>query len=68
MENAPWFFWSLNIASCMVKGQVDDIEESAILEGYRCKDRRCNGFLLHDSGTSSVTEKVSIFLMSLGLL
>lgn len=52
----------------MVKGQVDDIEESAILEGYRCKDRRCNGFLLHDSGTSSVTEKVSIFLMSLGLL
>lgn len=27
----------------------DDIQESAILEGYRCKDDRCNGFLLRDS-------------------
>ncbi|KAJ6997806.1 histone-lysine N-methyltransferase ASHR1 isoform X1 [Populus alba x Populus x berolinensis] len=30
-------------------GQHDDIQESAILEGYRCKDDRCNGFLLRDS-------------------
>lgn len=30
-------------------GQYDDIQESAILEGYRCKDDRCDGFLLRDS-------------------
>ncbi|XP_059590963.1 histone-lysine N-methyltransferase ASHR1 isoform X6 [Vitis vinifera] len=31
------------------EGQYDDIQESAILEGYRCKDDRCDGFLLRDS-------------------
>ncbi|XP_021656278.2 histone-lysine N-methyltransferase ASHR1 isoform X5 [Hevea brasiliensis] len=31
------------------EGQQDDIRESAILEGYRCKYDRCNGFLLRDS-------------------
>ncbi|XP_048226875.1 histone-lysine N-methyltransferase ASHR1 isoform X2 [Ricinus communis] len=31
------------------EGLLDDIQESAILEGYRCKDNRCNGFLLRDS-------------------
>ncbi|KAK6132378.1 hypothetical protein DH2020_033869 [Rehmannia glutinosa] len=35
--------------SLMFKGQSDDIRESAILEGYRCKDNECNGFLLRDS-------------------
>ncbi|CAK7347035.1 unnamed protein product [Dovyalis caffra] len=34
----------------LLKGQYVDIQESAILEGYRCKDDRCNGFLLLDSG------------------
>ncbi|XP_057987023.1 histone-lysine N-methyltransferase ASHR1 isoform X7 [Hevea brasiliensis] len=33
---------------CCIKVQ-DDIRESAILEGYRCKYDRCNGFLLRDS-------------------
>ncbi|XP_059453924.1 histone-lysine N-methyltransferase ASHR1 isoform X1 [Corylus avellana] len=27
----------------------DDIQESAIVEGYQCKDDRCNGFLLRSS-------------------
>ena len=36
----------------MSKGNSDDIQESAILEGYRCKDGGCNGFLLRDSGIS----------------
>ncbi|KAK7857683.1 histone-lysine n-methyltransferase ashr1 [Quercus suber] len=31
------------------EGQSDDILESAVLEGYRCKDEGCNGFLLRSS-------------------
>ncbi|CAM8938542.1 unnamed protein product [Rhodiola kirilowii] len=31
------------------EGQYDDILESAILEGYRCKGVGCNGFMLRDS-------------------
>ncbi|XP_022768229.1 histone-lysine N-methyltransferase ASHR1 isoform X3 [Durio zibethinus] len=31
------------------EGQYDDIQESAILEGYRCRDNRCSGFLLRES-------------------
>lgn len=34
----------------MLKGQCDDIQESAILEGYRCKDAECSGILIRDSG------------------
>ncbi|GER49219.1 N-lysine methyltransferase SMYD2 [Striga asiatica] len=30
------------------EGQPDDIRESAILEGYRCKADKCSGFLLRD--------------------
>ena len=33
-----------------MKGQSDDIQESAVLEGYSCKDEGCNGFLLRSSG------------------
>lgn len=42
----------LNLSSPMVQGQYDDIKESSILEGYRCRDDGCNGFLLRDSGTT----------------
>uniref|UniRef100_A0A2N9F3I1 MYND-type domain-containing protein n=1 Tax=Fagus sylvatica TaxID=28930 RepID=A0A2N9F3I1_FAGSY len=34
---------------CIKVGQSDDIEESAILEGYRCKGEGCNSFLLRSS-------------------
>lgn len=40
----------VNWASSPLKGQSDDIQESAVLEGYRCKDEGCNGFLLRSSG------------------
>ncbi|KAK7817860.1 histone-lysine n-methyltransferase ashr1 [Quercus suber] len=29
--------------------ESDDIQESVVLEGYRCKDEGCNGFLLRSS-------------------
>jgi SET and MYND domain-containing protein len=34
----------------ILKGQYEDMQESAVLEGYRCKDNKCDGFLLRDSG------------------
>lgn len=34
---------------CNKLGQYDDIQESAILEGYRCRDNGCSGFLLRES-------------------
>lgn len=40
----------VNLANFVLKGQSDDIQESAILEGYQCKDYQCNGFLLRSSG------------------
>ncbi|CAI9764046.1 unnamed protein product [Fraxinus pennsylvanica] len=42
------YFFSCTCSRCIKMGQFDDIEESAVLEGYRCKDRKCNGFLLRD--------------------
>ncbi|XP_019055184.1 PREDICTED: histone-lysine N-methyltransferase ASHR1 isoform X2 [Nelumbo nucifera] len=32
-----------------IKGLKEDIQENAILEGYRCKNDMCKGFLLRDS-------------------
>ncbi|KAK9945746.1 hypothetical protein M0R45_011245 [Rubus argutus] len=34
---------------CIKAGQNEDMQESAVLEGYRCKDNKCDGFLLRDS-------------------
>ncbi|KAL7176463.1 hypothetical protein ACSBR2_029906 [Camellia fascicularis] len=44
------YFFSCACLRCIKVGQPDDIQESAILEGYRCKDNGCDGFLLRDSG------------------
>ncbi|CAL5417352.1 unnamed protein product [Camellia sinensis] len=44
------YFFSCACLHCIKVGQPDDIQESAILEGYRCKDNGCDGFLLRDSG------------------
>ncbi|XP_057502364.1 LOW QUALITY PROTEIN: histone-lysine N-methyltransferase ASHR1 [Actinidia eriantha] len=44
------YFFSCACPRCIKEGNSDDIQESAILEGYRCKDGGCNGFLLRDSG------------------
>uniref|UniRef100_A0A2C9U173 SET domain-containing protein n=1 Tax=Manihot esculenta TaxID=3983 RepID=A0A2C9U173_MANES len=43
------YFFTCACPRCIKMGQQDDIRESAILEGYRCKDNICNGFLLRDS-------------------
>ncbi|KAL3641315.1 Histone-lysine N-methyltransferase ashr1 [Castilleja foliolosa] len=43
------YFFTCTCARCINLGQRDDIKESAILEGYRCKDSKCNGFLIRYS-------------------
>lgn len=43
-------FLLVNKFHSLLKGQHDDVQESAILEGYRCKNIGCDGFLLRDSG------------------
>ncbi|KAI3464464.1 hypothetical protein Pfo_021127 [Paulownia fortunei] len=43
------YFFSCTCSRCIKLGQSADIRESAILEGYRCKDSKCNGYLLRDS-------------------
>lgn len=57
------FHISLNSASYVMKGQIDDIQESAVLEGYSCKDSQCKGFLLRDCGISSVIGSMKPFLV-----
>ncbi|PQP99888.1 histone-lysine N-methyltransferase ASHR1 isoform X1 [Prunus yedoensis var. nudiflora] len=44
-----YFFFFISFKECDV-GKYDDIQESAVLEGYRCKDNGCIGFLLHGNG------------------
>ncbi|KAG9136481.1 hypothetical protein Leryth_018966 [Lithospermum erythrorhizon] len=44
------YFFSCACPRCSKLGQADDIQESAVLEGYRCKDNKCDGFLLRDHG------------------
>jgi hypothetical protein len=34
----------------VLKGQYEDVQENAILEGYRCKNETCDGFLLRTTG------------------
>ncbi|MBA0555812.1 hypothetical protein Golob_025967 [Gossypium lobatum] len=43
------YLFTCTCVRCNKLGQYDDIQESAILEGYRCRDNRCSGFLLRDS-------------------
>ncbi|XP_060214207.1 histone-lysine N-methyltransferase ASHR1 isoform X2 [Lycium barbarum] len=49
------YLFSCTCIRCVKLGQNDDIQESAVLEGYRCKDKRCSGFLLRDSGNKGFT-------------
>ncbi|XP_027094861.1 histone-lysine N-methyltransferase ASHR1 isoform X1 [Coffea arabica] len=42
------YFFTCTCPRCIKAGQYDDIKESAILEGYCCKDNSCSGFLLRD--------------------
>ncbi|KAL5846653.1 hypothetical protein ACOSQ3_010177 [Xanthoceras sorbifolium] len=49
------YLFTCTCPRCIKVGQYDDIEESAILEGYRCKDDGCSGFLLRDSDDKGFT-------------
>ncbi|PWA97760.1 histone-lysine N-methyltransferase ASHR1 [Artemisia annua] len=42
------YFFTCSCTRCIKLGQPEDIEESAVLEGYRCKNHTCDGFLLRD--------------------
>ncbi|KAK1407725.1 hypothetical protein QVD17_39349 [Tagetes erecta] len=43
------YFFTCSCPRCIKLGQDDDIKESAVLEGYRCKNHTCDGFLLRDT-------------------
>ncbi|KAH9605634.1 hypothetical protein KSS87_003039 [Heliosperma pusillum] len=49
------YLFTCSCPRCMKLGQNDDIRESAVLEGYRCDDASCLGFLLRDSDKMSFT-------------
>ncbi|GAB4861380.1 Histone-lysine N-methyltransferase ashr1 [Ancistrocladus abbreviatus] len=49
------YFFTCACSRCAKLGQSDDIQESATLEGYRCTDHCCNGFLLRDSEDKGFT-------------
>ncbi|RZC18310.1 histone-lysine N-methyltransferase ASHR1 isoform X1 [Glycine soja] len=40
------YLFTCTCPRCSKVGQYDDIQESAILEGYKCKSEKCGGFLL----------------------
>ncbi|XP_047167625.1 histone-lysine N-methyltransferase ASHR1 [Vigna umbellata] len=40
------YLFTCTCPRCSKMGQKDDIQESEILEGYRCKNEKCGGFLL----------------------
>ncbi|CAL9223388.1 unnamed protein product [Arabidopsis halleri] len=42
------YLFHCQCARCSNVGKPLDIEESAILEGYRCSNEKCTGFLLRD--------------------
>ncbi|XP_057444003.1 histone-lysine N-methyltransferase ASHR1 isoform X2 [Lotus japonicus] len=40
------YLFTCTCPRCSKAGQYDDIQENAILEGYRCMNEQCDGFLL----------------------
>ncbi|VVA13666.1 PREDICTED: histone-lysine N-methyltransferase [Prunus dulcis] len=43
------YLFTCTCPRCSKVGKYNDIQESAVLEGYRCKDNGCIGFLLRES-------------------
>ncbi|KAK4745202.1 hypothetical protein SAY87_011514 [Trapa incisa] len=43
------YFFTCSCPRCENVGKFNDLHESAVLEGYRCRDDSCTGFLLRDS-------------------
>ncbi|KAJ8501249.1 hypothetical protein OPV22_011801 [Ensete ventricosum] len=48
------YFFICTCSRC-TKNSYEELEETATLEGYRCKDKKCSGFLILDSGKQSFT-------------
>ncbi|PIA27178.1 hypothetical protein AQUCO_08200002v1 [Aquilegia coerulea] len=42
------YLFTCTCSRCIKVGLYEDIQESAILEGFRCWDDKCSGFLLRD--------------------
>ncbi|XP_068642154.1 histone-lysine N-methyltransferase ASHR1 isoform X2 [Aristolochia californica] len=40
------YLFTCKCPRCIKLGHIEDIQETATLEGYRCKDMKCDGFLL----------------------
>jgi SET and MYND domain-containing protein len=51
-----------NSVKLVLKGQYEDVQENAILEGYRCKNEICDGFLLRTTGTVYDSSKRNIII------
>lgn len=49
-----------NSVKLVLKGQYDDVRKNAILEGYRCKNETCDGFLLRTTGMSLPIAPVNV--------
>ncbi|KAK1301368.1 Histone-lysine N-methyltransferase ASHR1 [Acorus calamus] len=43
------YFFTCTCPGCMKVDAYADLRETAILEGYRCKDNKCDGFLFFNS-------------------
>ncbi|XP_075509386.1 LOW QUALITY PROTEIN: histone-lysine N-methyltransferase ASHR1 [Primulina tabacum] len=55
------YFFSCTCSRCVKLGQFDDIQESAILEGYSCKNGDCSGFLLRNcDGTGFICQQCGL--------
>ncbi|XP_042408549.1 histone-lysine N-methyltransferase ASHR1-like isoform X1 [Zingiber officinale] len=55
------YFFTCTCARC-TKNLHEELEETAILEGFRCRDNQCNGFLILASDNQSFTcQKCGIF-------
>ncbi|PWA42894.1 SET domain group 37 [Artemisia annua] len=54
------YFFTCSCTRCIKLGQPEDIEESAVLEDYRCKNRTCDGFLLRDPGITHLFNILNI--------
>ncbi|KZV33046.1 histone-lysine N-methyltransferase ASHR1-like [Dorcoceras hygrometricum] len=55
------YLFSCTCSRCIKLGQFDDIRESAILEGYSCKNGECSGFLLRNSdGTGFICQQCGL--------
>ncbi|CAJ1974182.1 unnamed protein product [Sphenostylis stenocarpa] len=61
------YLFTCTCPRCSKVGQIDDIQESAILEGYRCKSEKCGGFLLRTAVRSKIDNLPGAFMSFLSM-